>query len=245
MMLQLTSLVVGLLFVMHALGQFSTAHAHQGRGDISVTGKHAVLPDQQEPNVDGISIAGSRMIRLGGRKMVAHKVLRKLEPARPAGQLNEEASTTSKNSGANRSSSDGNCAFEGKGDLNVKCKLGDRDKSKDNSKASSNSHGKPQNKLNQQDDMKTLELTTLKSTSAGSLEIPRDLKPNHSQDFKTKQPTTKAPKTISYDEKDDHKLTDEARRLLKATREIVNLMHKDYQRMGSRKPPIHNFEPRA
>ncbi|TQE00241.1 hypothetical protein C1H46_014159 [Malus baccata] len=213
MMLQLTSLVVGLIFVMHALGQFSTAHAHQGKGDISVTGKHAVSPDQQEPNVDGISIAGSRLIGLGGRKMVAHKVLRKLEPARPAGQLNEEASTTSKNSGANRSSSDGNCAFEGKGDLN--------------------------------DDMKILELTTLKSTSAGSLEIPRDLKPNHSQDFKTKQPTTKAPKTISYDEKDDHKLTDEARRLLKATREIVNLMHKDYQRMGSRKPPIHNFEPRA
>ncbi|KAM2143781.1 hypothetical protein ACFX1R_047536 [Malus domestica] len=214
MMLQLTSLVVGLLFFMHALGQFSTAHAHQGKGDISVTGKHAVSPDQQEPNVDGISIAGSRLIGLGGRKMVAHKVLRKLEPARPAGQLNEEASTTSKNSG------------------------------KDNSKASSNSHGKPQNRLNQQDDMKILELTTLKSTSAGSLEIPRDLKPNHSQDFKTKQPTTKAPKTICYDEKDDHKLTDEARRLLKATREIVNLMHKDYQRMGSRKPPIHNFEPR-
>ncbi|XP_048433993.1 uncharacterized protein LOC125474407 [Pyrus x bretschneideri] len=214
MTLQLTSLVVGLLFVMHALGQSSTAHAHQGKGDISVTGKHAVLPDQKEPNVDGISIAGSRMIWLGGRKMVAHKVLRKLEPTRPAGQLNEEASTTFKNSG------------------------------KDNSKASSNSHGKPQNKLNQ-DDMKTLELTALKSTSAGSLEIPRDLKPNHSQNFKTKRPTTKAPKITTYDEKDDHKLTDEARRLLKATREIVNLMHKDYHRMGSRKPPIHNFEPRA
>ena len=77
----------------------------------------------QEPNTDGVSIAGSRMIGLVGRKMAAHKVLRKLEPARPASQLNGET-TSSKNSGATRSS-EGNCDFEGKGDLNVKCKHGD------------------------------------------------------------------------------------------------------------------------
>ncbi|KAM1059058.1 hypothetical protein ACFX11_024125 [Malus domestica] len=268
MMLQFTSLVVGLLFGMHALGQFSTAHAHQGKEDISMTGKRAVLPDQKEPNVDGISIAGSRMIGLGGRKMVAHRVLRKSEPVRPDGQQNEEASTTSKNPGANRSTSDGNCNFEGREDLNVKCKLGDRDKSntstasskkyskvshhdfvafgKDNPKASSNFSGKRQNQMNQQDDVKILELTTLKSTSAGSLEIPRDLIPNHSEDFKTKHPTTEAQMTKSYDEKDDHKLTDnEARSLLKATREIANLMRKDYHhQMGRRKPPVHNLQPR-
>ncbi|KAM0958485.1 hypothetical protein EV1_023560 [Malus domestica] len=216
MMLQLTSLVVGLLFGMHALGQFSTAHAHQGKEDISMTGKRAVLPDQKEPNVDGISIAGSRMIGLGGRKMVAHRVLRKSEPVRPDGQQNEEASTTSKNPG------------------------------KDNPKASSNFSGKRQNQMNQQDDVKILELTTLKSTSAGSLEIPRDLRPNHSEDFKTKHPTTEAQMTKSYDGKDDHKLTDnEARSLLKATREIANLMRKDYHhQMGRRKPPVHNLQPR-
>lgn len=36
---------------------------------------------------------------------------------------------------------------------------------------------------------------------------------------------------------------DEARSLLEAAKEIVNLMHKDYKGMGRRKPPINNHEP--
>ncbi|PQQ07107.1 uncharacterized protein Pyn_37469 [Prunus yedoensis var. nudiflora] len=233
-MLQLTSFMLGLLFVMHALGHFTTAaHALQGKEELSMTGKLVILSGHKEPNADGVSIAGSRMIGLGGRKMAAHKVLRKLEPARPASQLNGET-TSSKNSGATRSS-EGNCDFEGKGDLNVKCK---------DSKASSNSYGEPQNIMNQQADIKILEPTTLKA-SANSFGIPRVLKPKHSQDSKTKQPIIRAhQKAINYDDTDDHhKLTDEARRLLKATREIVNLMHKDYHGMGRRKPPINNHEP--
>ncbi|ONI18912.1 hypothetical protein PRUPE_3G247600 [Prunus persica] len=212
-MLQLTSFILGLLFVMHALGHFTTAaHAHQGKEELSMTEKPVILSGHKEPNTDGVSIAGSRMIGLGGRKMAAHKVLRKLEPARPASQLNGET-TSSKNSGKD-------------------------------SKASSNSHGKPQNILNQQADIKILEPTTLKA-AANSFGIPRVLKPKHSQDSKTKQPIIRAhQKTINYDDTDDHhKLTDEARRLLKATREIVNLMHKDYHGMGRRKPPINNHEP--
>ncbi|VVA19128.1 PREDICTED: LOC18782097 isoform [Prunus dulcis] len=210
-MLQLTSFILGLLFVMHALGHFTTAtHAHQGKEELSMTEKPVILSGHKEPNTDGVSIAGSRMIGLVGRKMAAHKVLRKLEPARPASQLNGET-TSSKNSGATRSS-EGNCDFEGKGDLNA--------------------------------DIKILEPTTLKA-AANSFGIPRVLKPKYSQDSKTKQPIIRAhQKTINYDDTDDHhKLTDEARRLLKATREIVNLMHKDYHGMGRRKPPINNHEP--
>ncbi|KAL6287670.1 hypothetical protein ACE6H2_012060 [Prunus campanulata] len=212
-MLQLTSFMLGLLFVMHALGHFTTAaHAVQGKEEFSMTGKLVILSGHKEPNTDGVSIAGSRMIGLGGRKMVAHKVLRKLGPARPASQLNGET-TSSKNSGKD-------------------------------SKASCNSHGEPQNIMNQQANIKILETTTLKA-SANSFGIPRVLKPKHSQDSKTKQPIIRAhQKTINYDDTDDHhKLTDEARRLLKATREIVNLMHKDYHGMGRRKPPINNHEP--
>ncbi|KAH0984385.1 hypothetical protein GBA52_011562 [Prunus armeniaca] len=182
----------------------------EGKEELSMTGKPVILSGHKEPNTNGVSIAGSRMIGLGGRKMAAHKVLRKLEPARPASQLNGET-TLSKNSGATRSS-EGNCDFEGKGDLNA--------------------------------DIKILEPATLKA-AANSFGIPRVLKPKHSQDSKTKQPIIRAhQKTINYDDTDDHhKLTDEARRLLKATREIVNLMHKDYHGMGRRKPPINNHEP--
>ncbi|CAB4274684.1 unnamed protein product [Prunus armeniaca] len=43
-MLQLTSFILGLLFVMHALGHFTTAaHAHQGKEELSMTGKPVIL----------------------------------------------------------------------------------------------------------------------------------------------------------------------------------------------------------
>ncbi|XP_048433994.1 uncharacterized protein LOC125474408 [Pyrus x bretschneideri] len=153
-MQQLTSFVVGLLFFMHALGEF-TIHAHQGKKVLSVTGNGP--SDQQEITEHGISIAGSRMVGLGGRKMVAHKVFRKLEPARAVGP-NGDTRTTSTNSG--------------------------------------------------------------------------------------KESAYACEETTKYDETDDLKLTEETRRLLKATREALNLMTKDYQgRDRRRKPPINNHEP--
>ncbi|TQD82002.1 hypothetical protein C1H46_032465 [Malus baccata] len=96
-MQQFASFVVGLLFAMHALGEFTT-HAHQGKKRLSVTGNGP--SDQQEIIDHGISTAGSRMIGLGGRKMVAHKVFRKLELVSAVGPNGDtRSSTTSTNSG--------------------------------------------------------------------------------------------------------------------------------------------------
>lgn len=61
--------------------------------------------------------------------------------------------------------------------------------------------------------------------------------PKHVQDTKTEPITQETTADDDFSEKD------EARILLDATREIVNLMHKDYRGMGRRKPPINNHEP--
>ncbi|KAL4652744.1 hypothetical protein ACB092_01G253700 [Castanea dentata] len=91
-----------------------------------------------------------------------------------------------------------------------------------------------------------------KSSKSASFRIPRSkpAQPQNSQD--SKAASTKA--SLESSSRSDNKPASletyhtsqrdhEARWLLQATKEIVNLMHKDYQGMGRRKPPINNHEP--
>ncbi|KAM3713009.1 hypothetical protein ACJW31_01G222500 [Castanea mollissima] len=91
-----------------------------------------------------------------------------------------------------------------------------------------------------------------KSSKSASFRIPRSkpAQPQNSQD--SKAASTKA--SLESSSRSDNKPASletyhtsqrdhEARWLLQATKEIVNLMHKDYQGMGHRKPPINNHEP--
>lgn len=88
-----------------------------------------------------------------------------------------------------------------------------------------------------------------KVSKSGSLGIPRseatklpNTKAEESQDSKalaTKgcslESCSRSDKTVSQ--------RNETQKLLEATKEIVNLMHKDYGGMARRSPPIHNQEP--
>ncbi|GMY12816.1 hypothetical protein FCV25MIE_08055 [Fagus crenata] len=120
----------------------------------------------------------------------------------------------------------------------------------EDSNASKKSLDRSQYKVNVQNNLNMLEPKASKFASFGS--IPRS-KPaqlqntnsKHSQDSKavpTKASLERSDKPASQ-EKYDSSERDEARRLLEATKEIVNLMHKDYKGTAHRKPPINNHEP--
>jgi hypothetical protein len=88
-----------------------------------------------------------------------------------------------------------------------------------------------------------------KASKSGSLGIPRSTEaaqlPNtnieHSQDSKASlESSSRSDKT---DVSRETSQRNETQRLLEATKEIVNLMHKDYRGLARRSPPIHNQEP--
>lgn len=93
---------------------------------------------------------------------------------------------------------------------------------------------------------KNMNMSRPKASKSGSLGIPRSTTaqlPNtnkeqsHDQDSKASLgSSSRSDKTVSRE-------TYETQRLLEATKEIVNLMHKDYKGMARRSPPIHNQEP--
>nr|POE98016.1 hypothetical protein CFP56_72911 [Quercus suber] len=91
-----------------------------------------------------------------------------------------------------------------------------------------------------------------KSSKSASFRIPRSkpAQPQNSQDSKAASTKASLESSSRSDNKPAYLETNhtsqrdhEARWLLQATKEIVNLMHKDYKGMGRRKPPINNHEP--
>ncbi|KAL6324461.1 hypothetical protein AAG906_013273 [Vitis piasezkii] len=221
--IKFTSLVLGLLLVLQAL-RVSLTQAHQARAmngnGLAMTGENVLLV--KKGLLDGKPNAVTRTRGLGGRKMVVDRVSRKgIEEQ----GLNQE---NSKISGANHSV--GNCELEGKGGLDVKCKIGDE--RKDNyawEKFARKSRYPPNDQPNSsfsqpQDNLNTLEPKTWKCSSLGCTS-------------KSKIPVSQEPPDTTQ--------RDEAERLLKAVNEMVNLIHKDYKGTDKpkRKPPINNHEP--
>ncbi|KAB1211409.1 hypothetical protein CJ030_MR6G021401 [Morella rubra] len=96
-----------------------------------------------------------------------------------------------------------------------------------------------------------------KSSNAASMGIPRsepaqlpNTKTEHSQD--SKAVTTKASslgsssrsdKAVSQETYRTSQIDETRRFLIQATKEMVNLMNKDYGGMARRNPPHHNYEP--
>ncbi|XP_023873121.2 uncharacterized protein LOC111985691 [Quercus suber] len=106
-----------------------------------------------------------------------------------------------------------------------------------------------QYKVNVQNNLNKLEP---KSSKSASFRIPRSkpAQPQNSQDSKAASTKASLESSSRSDNKPAYLETNhtsqrdhEARWLLQATKEIVNLMHKDYKGMGRRKPPINNHEP--
>lgn len=94
----------------------------------------------------------------------------------------------------------------------------------------------------QTNNLETVSLTTRRNEAKNLL----NSNPKHSQDSKAEPLTQESSESSGVSEKnldDDTPEKDEARMLLEAAKEIVNLMHKDYKGMGHRKPPINNHEP--
>ncbi|KAF3443983.1 hypothetical protein FNV43_RR13673 [Rhamnella rubrinervis] len=205
---------------------------------VAVTGKD--VASEQKEIVDGITTSVSKKIEgFGGRKTMRNQedYLRK-EYFIEGGT----ATTSSKISGA----TNGDDGFEGKGDLSVmKCKLGDDDKRKDHSKASTETLGTSPAMSNADQDTSTMleqPIQTLKTESFG---IPKNTKTKmytHIEDYSSKAEPNIESSYNKVDEEISEK--DETRSLMEAAKEIVNLMHKDYKGMGRRKPPINNHEPK-
>ncbi|KAF5457592.1 hypothetical protein F2P56_021682 [Juglans regia] len=231
--LRFTSFVLGLLFVMPALSE-SSAYAQQGedQGYFAAKENNVAVPKGVLPR-DGVNAAdGLGKIWHGGRKLMAvQKVLLSEEIEREDHGLNGR---TSEISGEDSNASD-----------------------------SSRPGGLSQDKLNAQNNMN---MPRPKSSKSASLGIPRStIKPaqfpNTNRDQQYYREYSKAvlsnkaaslgSSSRSYKTVSDHQeiydtslqIRDETQRLLEATKEIVNLMHKDYGKMARRKPPTNNHDP--
>ncbi|KAJ4833085.1 hypothetical protein Tsubulata_001061, partial [Turnera subulata] len=186
-------------------------------GEQLVTAEDAV--STQKEFLEGFTSPRTRKMRLGGRKMVAHGVLRK-----------ETGQKQGLHGGSPKDISGANCDvkcddFEVKGEFNM--------------------------------DMKNLGRET-KPASLGTprsepLVHPSNAKPKLTQDSKTTLPETASlehpskpdEKPNQQNPKDTPAQHEDMQRLLEATKEIVNLMHKDYSGKAKprRKPPINNRVP--
>ncbi|KAL9354809.1 hypothetical protein Peur_052779 [Populus x canadensis] len=249
-------LALGLLFVMNAIWGSCAYDYHDGemkkKENIVGFGENTVSVDK-ELILSGFSTASTRKMGLGGRKMAVQKESRR-ETEKEQG-LHGKASED--NSGANYSNV--KCDFQVKGsDFNVRCKHGDEKKSpkmikgpgKKNNALDKSLIGSQDQLNNQQKDMSNLERETL----SARLGTPRTdqtvhLPKSNSKDSKALPTKTslESPSRAEIDQEPQGSATDlksEMQRLLDATREMVNLMNKDYTtRPPIRKPPINNKEP--
>jgi hypothetical protein len=83
-----------------------------------------------------------------------------------------------------------------------------------------------------------------KASKSGSLGIPRSAQlPNTNKEQSHQDSKASLGSSSRSDKTVDSREYYETQRLLEATKEIVNLMHKDYNGMARRSPPIHNQEP--
>nr|TKS08214.1 hypothetical protein D5086_0000104590 [Populus alba] len=208
-------LALGLLFVMNAIWGSCAYDYHDGE----MKKKEIVGFGENTVSVDkellsGFSTASTRKMGLGGRKMAVQEESRR-ETEKEQG-LHGKASED--NSGANYSNV--KCDFQVKGsDFNQK-------------------------------DMSNLERETL----SARLGTPRTdqtvhLPKSNSMDSKALPTKTslESPSMADIDQEPQGSATadpkSEMQRLLDATREMVNLMNKDYSTRPIRKPPINNNEP--
>ncbi|KAG6720753.1 hypothetical protein I3843_03G076600 [Carya illinoinensis] len=227
--LRFTSFVLGLLFVMHALGN-SSACTHQGEEGLAVAarGKNVAVP--KGVLLDGGNALGLRKIGFGGRrKMAEQKVSSKEievegEVAKTSSfVMNISCLNAGKDSNASKNSP-GRSSQDHKSNKNTLPKA-----------SKSAGLGSPRSKLitahfpntkpeSPQDSKAVPTKASLGSSS-------RSDKPIFSQETYHDQTTAS-----------DHQ-RDETQRLLEATKEIVSLMHKDYGKMARRPPPSNNHEP--
>ncbi|XP_042974155.1 uncharacterized protein LOC122305635 isoform X2 [Carya illinoinensis] len=226
--LRFTSFVLGLLFVMHALGN-SSACTHQGEEGLAVAarGKNVAVP--KGVLLDGGNALGLRKIGFGGRRKMAEQKVSSKE-IEVEGRVNG-AGTTSKISGK-----DSNASKNSPGRSSQDHKVSDQSNKNTLPKASKSAGlGSPRSKLitahfpntkpeSPQDSKAVPTKASLGSSS-------RSDKPIFSQETYHDQTTAS-----------DHQ-RDETQRLLEATKEIVSLMHKDYGKMARRPPPSNNHEP--
>nr|TKR74819.1 hypothetical protein D5086_0000291750 [Populus alba] len=251
-------IVLELLYVMNAMWG-SYAHDHQ---DWEMNKYELLRPEEIDvpahKELNGFSsTASTRKMALGGRKMAVQKVTRR-EIEKEQGL---HGGAPEDNSGANYSNV--KCDFQVKGDLNVRCKHRAKRNSPKMIKGPSNEKNaldkslggsKDQLNTNKQKDMNNLERKTLSARlgtpRTETVNLPKS-DPELSQDSKalpTKTSLESRPSRSDMDQEPQGSSTlpkGEMQRLLDATKEIVNLMHKDYSghaRPG-RKPPINNKVP--
>ncbi|KAJ6926730.1 hypothetical protein NC651_010976 [Populus alba x Populus x berolinensis] len=211
-------LALGLLFVMNAVWGSCAYAYHDGemkKKEIVGFGENTVLSVDKEL-LSGFSTASTRKMGLGGRKMAVQK---------------ESRRETEKEQGLHGKASEDNSGK--KNNALDKSLIGSQDQIN-----------------NQQKDMSNLERETL----SARLGIPRTdqtvhLPKSNSKDSKALPTKTslESPSMADIDQEPQGSATadpkSEMQRLLDATREMVNLMNKDYSTRPIRKPPINNKEP--
>ncbi|CAK7335243.1 unnamed protein product [Dovyalis caffra] len=252
-------IVLGLLYVMNAIwGSYAHDHQDWEMNKYELAGTREIGVPARNELLNVFSAASTRKMGLGGRKMAARKVLRR--------EIEKEqvlhGGASEDNSGANYSNV--KCDFQVKGsDFNVRCKHGDKRKSpkmikgpgfvafgKEN-KALHKSIGGSQDQLNNQlKDMNNLERKTLSVRLGTPRTETVHLPKSNSKDSKALPTKTslESPSRADIDQEHQGSATDPkdgTQRLIDATREIVNLMHKDYSTHDRprRNPPIHNKVP--
>ncbi|KDP24322.1 hypothetical protein JCGZ_25618 [Jatropha curcas] len=208
------SLVLGLLFLLNALKDYSCAHAHLQDWEMD---KDKLLVLQKELVDHGFTITKTRKLGLGGKKMAVHEVeLRRETQGQKGRGFHGEANSDEQN----------------------------------NALAERSLEGSQDQYLNHQKKMKTWKRKTEKSGRLGS---PRSTEaevnlsnrnPKKQSNQESKKLPTKASLERSENQEKPNKV-EETQRLLEATKEIVNLMNKDYKGMDRprRKPPINNHVP--
>ncbi|XP_010999413.1 PREDICTED: uncharacterized protein LOC105107254 isoform X2 [Populus euphratica] len=209
-------LALGLLFVMNAVWGSCAYDYHDGemkKKEIAGFGENSMSVDKEL--LSGFSTARTRKMGLGGRKMAVQK---------------ESRRETEKEQGLHGKASEDNSGK--KNDALDKSLIGSEDQ------------------INNQKDMSNLERETL----SARLGTPRTdqtvhLPKSNSKDSKALPTKTslESPSMADIDQEPQGSATDdpksEMQRLLDATREMVNLMNKDYSTRPIRKPPINNKEP--
>ncbi|XP_034922842.2 uncharacterized protein [Populus alba] len=210
-------LALGLLFVMNAIWGSCAYDYHDGemkKKEIVGFGENTVSVDKEL--LSGFSTASTRKMGLGGRKMAVQE---------------ESRRETEKEQGLHGKASEDNSGK--KNNALDKSRIGSQDQIN-----------------NQQKDMSNLERETL----SARLGTPRTdqtvhLPKSNSMDSKALPTKTslESPSMADIDQEPQGSATadpkSEMQRLLDATREMVNLMNKDYSTRPIRKPPINNNEP--
>ncbi|XP_058010147.1 uncharacterized protein LOC110659568 isoform X2 [Hevea brasiliensis] len=232
------SLVLGLLFLLNALRYYSCAHAHQQ--DWEKDKDKLVVPEDiasaDKELVDGFTTTSTRKLGLGGRKVVTHEVLMR---------RNFEKELSTSNGGASEDIS-GEQSHAVVKSLQVSedqfLNFNHQNMNSLKPKAqNSGSWGSPRSEPEPEPEPEPVHFP--------------NTKPRHSHQDSKKLPT-KALESLSRSENKlfSHqpqaqatvpKPKGETQRLLEATKDIVNLMNKDYKGMDRprRKPPINNHVP--